>query len=220
MMTTLKAIEKPGGACPGWNSARQVITTRASWMASNAIPDSIIMNIICWSLGPPVELNEPNVRSTEVALTSKNTLRILNTIKPVARAFTTMDAVKPVRVTVSPQRALKISPFSIIIGPSDASQVPRGYKLKSTYQVKNSLTYICNCQEWRNDYNTDIFTPHDPTTVDLWIIWWIKQMIGKNGLCVPMCIGQWSHNNRLLWFRQSKCEISLTVSQFEVEPVV
>jgi hypothetical protein len=80
-------------------------TTRTSWMANNAIPDSIIMNITCRSLLPPVELNDPNVRSTEIGLNSKNTLRILNTIKPVTRAFTAMDVAKPVRVNVFIQGA-------------------------------------------------------------------------------------------------------------------
>ena len=103
-------------------------------MANNAIPDSIIMNMICRSLGPPVDLNEPNVCWTEVALvTSKNTLRILNTIKPVIRAFTTVDAAKPVRASVSPQGAPKTPPSSIIIVPFVASQVARGDKLKSAY---------------------------------------------------------------------------------------
>ena len=53
---------------------------------------------------------------------SKKTLRILNMIKPVARAFTTMDATKPVRVTVFPQTAVIIWPSPIIDAPSDASQ--------------------------------------------------------------------------------------------------
>ena len=83
--------------------ARLVSTTRTSWMANNAIPDSIIMNITCRSLLPPVELNEPNVCSTEVGLNSKNTWRILNTIKPVTRAFTAMDMAKPVRINVFSQ---------------------------------------------------------------------------------------------------------------------
>ena len=71
-------------------------------MANNAIPDSIIMNTMTRrSLIPPVV---PKVRSTEVGLaasglTSKNTLTILNTINPIARAFTAMDEVKAVRVT-------------------------------------------------------------------------------------------------------------------------
>jgi hypothetical protein len=86
--------------------ARLVSTTRTSWMANNAIPDSIIMNRICRSLEPPVELNEPNVRSTEVDLNSKNTLRIFKTIKQVIRAFTAMDVAKLVRVNVFSQGVL------------------------------------------------------------------------------------------------------------------
>ena len=75
------------------------------------------------------------------------------------------------RVSVFPQRALEISPFSIIVEPSDASQVPRGYKSKSTDKMKIYwLTYVCDCQEWRNDHYTDILTPHDPTTIDLFNI--------------------------------------------------
>ena len=61
------------------------------------------MNRICRSLEPPPKLDEPNVRSTEVGLNSKNTLRILNRIKPVIRAFTAMDVVKLVRVNTFPQ---------------------------------------------------------------------------------------------------------------------
>ena len=63
---------------------------------------------------PPVELNEPNVRSTEVGLNSKNTLRILNTIKPVTRAFTAMDVTKPVRIKMSPQGAPSFAPSDAI----------------------------------------------------------------------------------------------------------
>ena len=74
--------------------------TQASWMANNAIPDLIIMNMICQSLGPPVELNEPNVCSEVVNF--QEHLRILNMIKPVIRAFMTMDVAKPVRVSVGP----------------------------------------------------------------------------------------------------------------------
>ena len=68
---------------------------RTSWMTSKVIPDSIITNTICRNLVPPVE---PKVRSTEVveALTSKNTLRILNAIKPVTKPFTVMVAARPV----------------------------------------------------------------------------------------------------------------------------
>ena len=166
-----KAMLRLGGVFPGWSSSRLVITRRTSWMANNAIPDSIIMNTIYRSLGPPVDLNEPNVWSTEVALTSKNTfkLRILNTIKPVTRAFTTMDEAKAVRTSVNPQGPVNGSPCLNVTAPSAASQVARSDKLKSAYQMKiDWLTYECDCQEWGNGHDTDIFTPHDPTTVDLW----------------------------------------------------
>ena len=84
------------------SDGKMVSTKRVSWTTSNARPDSIITNMTWRSLVPPVV---PKVRSTEVvtALTSENTLRILNTIKPVARAFTAMDRVKLVRATVPPQ---------------------------------------------------------------------------------------------------------------------
>ena len=83
-----------------------------------------ITNMICRNLVPPVE---SKVRSTEVvaALTSMNTLRILNTIKPVTRPFTAMVAAK--LVIYSGFQA------SSIVG---TTQVARGYKLKSAYQMK------------------------------------------------------------------------------------
>ena len=83
------------------------------------------MNMICRSLVPPAafELNEPNVRSTEVALTSKNTLRILNTIKPITREFTAMDAAKAVRVVVNPQGSVVNRPCFNITAPFVTSQV-------------------------------------------------------------------------------------------------
>ena len=190
-MTKYVAISRPGGG-PPWRSPalKLVNTTRTSWMANNAIPDSIIMNMICRSLGPPVELNEPHVCSTELALTSKNTLRILNTIKPVTRAFTTMDATKAVRVSVFPQGLIRISPSIINNAPSDAVQVARGDKVKSTYQMEiDWLTYVCNCQEWRKNYNPDAFAPHDPTTVDLWKFRWIKRMIGTMAYAYQCALG-------------------------------
>ena len=154
------------------------------------------MKTICWSLWLPVELNKSHVRSTEVlALTSKNTLRILNTIKPVTRAFTTMDAAKPVRISVSPQGATKLSSSSIIVAPNDASQVARGDKSKSAYQTKIDLvTYVRDCQEWRNDYDMDVFIPHDPTTADLRRLRWIKQMIGE----------QWFMRTNVHWAMKSQ----------------
>ena len=61
-------------------------TIRTSWMANNAIPDSIIINMICrYSFLPP----------TKVGLTPV-AMRILNTIMPVTKVFTAMDAAKPV----------------------------------------------------------------------------------------------------------------------------
>ena len=62
------------------------------------------MNMICRSLLvlPPVA---PKVRSTEVGFTSKNTLRILSTIKPVIRAFTAMDNAKLMIINGSKGRA-------------------------------------------------------------------------------------------------------------------
>ena len=41
-----------------------------------------------------------------------------------------------------------------------------------------------------------------------------------NDICVLEYIGQGSDNNPLLWFAQSKCEITLAVNQFEVEVIV
>ena len=86
------------------------------------------MNMICRSLvSPAFELNEPRVRSIEVALTSKNTLRILNTIKPVARVFTAMEAAKAVRVAVNPKGS--VDPGTHVFATptaSGTSQVARG----------------------------------------------------------------------------------------------
>ena len=115
----LRPFLKTGDDCTGWKESM----TRTIWMANNAIPDSIITNMTCRSLVPPVE---PKVRSTEVALTSKNTLRILKTIKPVTRVFTAMDAAKLVRITGIPQVV-----GTNVVARTDASQVARGDKLKS-----------------------------------------------------------------------------------------
>jgi hypothetical protein len=102
-------------------------TTRTSWMANNAIPDSIIMSRICRSLEHPVELDVPS-RSSEID--AKNTLRILNTIKPVIRAFTAMDVAKPVRTNGDPQRTLAVDKLSTNT-PIGASQVAIDDKLRS-----------------------------------------------------------------------------------------
>ena len=116
------------GARKGTSAARPGIfasATRTNWMANNAIADSIIMNMICRNLLPPVE---PKVRSIEVGLTPTVTLRILNTIMPVTRVFTAMDAAKPV-----------INNVSGVPGTANANQVARGDKLKSAYQNQRKI---------------------------------------------------------------------------------
>jgi hypothetical protein len=119
-----------------------VMMMRMTWMANNAIPDSIIINMICRSFVPPVV---PKVRSTEVALTSKNTVMILNTINPVTRAFTAMDTTKAVRVTGFTLVLNKYIPDSISRSKmklnesrlaSQKAASSRGYKLKLVYQAK------------------------------------------------------------------------------------
>ena len=95
------------------------------------------MNMICRSLvSLAFELNEPNVRSTEVGLTSKNTMNILNKMKPVTMALTAMDAAKAVRVIVYPQGNKLIWSGSNAIAPSDASQVARDDKFKKNRLIK------------------------------------------------------------------------------------
>ena len=78
------------------------------------------MNMMCRSwvvpllpLAPPaaVELlvldaSEPKVRSIEVGFISKNTFKILKTIKLVTRALTAKDAAKPIIVISNAQRAV------------------------------------------------------------------------------------------------------------------
>ena len=80
--------------------------------------------MICRNLVPLVE---SKVRSTEVvaALISKDTLKILKTIKPVTRPFTAMVAV-----------ALVVVSGSQVSFKGGTTQVARGYKLKSGYQMK------------------------------------------------------------------------------------
>ena len=45
----------------------------------------------------------PKLRSSDVGLTCRNTLRILNTIKPVTSAVTVMDTAIPITFSVAPQ---------------------------------------------------------------------------------------------------------------------
>ena len=69
-----------------------VVTIRNTWMTSNAMPDSISTNVIRRSVLPPVI---PKIWSSEVVLTRRNTLRILNTINDVIAAFTAIDMERP-----------------------------------------------------------------------------------------------------------------------------
>ena len=97
--TKLLATIKAGSSTHAAVGNNNPITNRTSWITNNAIPDSIIMNMICrnlFKLPPPVE---PKVRSSEVGLIPV-ALRILNTIMPVIRIFTAMDAAKPVKNNV------------------------------------------------------------------------------------------------------------------------
>ena len=89
-MTMSLPARKKGSCTTG--TAINASTTRTSWMANNAIPDSITMNMICRNL---LLVVEPKVRSTEVGIIPV-ALRILNTIMPVTTEFTVMDAAKPV----------------------------------------------------------------------------------------------------------------------------
>ena len=143
------SIPTAGPETTGCMVTMMASTTRTSWMANNAIPDSIIMNTTFRSLEPSVEPNEPNARSTEVGLNSKNTLRIFNTIKPVVRAFTTIVVAKPASLNVFPQGAITRSrSCSAFVAPSAANHIARGDKLKSAFQMEiDLLTYVCDCQE-------------------------------------------------------------------------
>ena len=93
-MTKSPAASRKGCCSSGTDT--NTSTIRTSWMVNKAIADSIIMNMICRNLLPSVE---PKTRSTEVGLIPV-ALRILITIMPVTRAFTAMDAAKPVVNTV------------------------------------------------------------------------------------------------------------------------
>ena len=90
--TTKSSASWRKGACSAGTDIN-ANTTRTSWMANNAMPDSITMNMICRNLLPSVE---PKVRSTEVGITPVALRMILNAIMPVIRAFTPIDATKPV----------------------------------------------------------------------------------------------------------------------------
>ena len=96
------------------------------------------MNITCRNLVVPL-VDESKVRSTEVIGLIFVTLRILKTIMPVTRVFTAVDAIKPVINSVLFQSAkvlILLYPYEI----ATSSQVTRGDKLKSVYQIKSRST--------------------------------------------------------------------------------
>ena len=94
-MTKSLTVTKPVrcAAVTGTNPS----TNQTTWIASNAIPDSIIKKMICRNLLPSVERK---VCSIEVIGIAPVSLKILNTIMPVIRVFTAMEAAKPVENNV------------------------------------------------------------------------------------------------------------------------
>ena len=83
-------------------------------------------------------------RSKVAALTSKNTPRILNTIKPVTRVFTAMDRVKLAIIIGIPQKSSITLPCTTGSAKADASQITSrrpGDKLKSesAYQMRELI---------------------------------------------------------------------------------
>ena len=192
-------------------------TTRTSWAANNAKPDSIITNMIRRNLSllPPVE---PKLRSTEVlaALTSKNTLRILNTIKPVTRAFTAMDTTKLVRTNVFSQITPKNWSCTNVVAPSAASQVARRDKLKLWTSLSNEDRLTDLWMWWPGMKEWLRYGYFDPTRSNNGRS--LKIYVNKTDdsyntrLCVLRYIGRGSHNNLLLWIGQLKDDITLTES--------
>ena len=108
----------PCSDCAG----RRARTTRISWTTNNAVPDSIKTNMTCRRLVLPLA-DDPKLRSIEVALTSRNTMRILNTIKPVTKVFTVMESAKLVREIGIPHAIEKKSPSTNDNDPIWANQV-------------------------------------------------------------------------------------------------
>lgn len=106
--------------------------TRANWMVNNAMPDSIMMNMIDQSFVPPVM---PKEFSSEVVinLTSWNTLKILNTIKHITRAFTLIDMARLVMASVFLRPETTNRPSTLKSGTtlSPPAQVARGNKFQS-----------------------------------------------------------------------------------------
>jgi hypothetical protein len=108
-------------------------TTRANWIENNTMADSIMTNMIDQSLLPPLM---PKDFSSEVVvyLTSRNTLKILNTIKHITRAFTVIDMTRLViaSVLLSPETTNRPSTLNFgttLIPPP--IQVARGNQFQS-----------------------------------------------------------------------------------------
>src|SRR5882757_3452899 len=80
----------------------------------------------------------PKDVSSEVVtlLTSQNTLKILNTIRPVTRAFTVMDAVRPVRASMAPQLVISIPSCPINCELELAIHITRSNKSRSASESR------------------------------------------------------------------------------------
>jgi hypothetical protein len=114
--------------------------TRTSWMANNAYDTGFdYYEYDMLKFGIPVEPK----RSTEVGSTSKNNLRILNTINPLT-GFKSRPYTKPVSsselIPMDPSVHFSTAQTLLLndIKASDPSQVTRGDKLKfkSAYKMK------------------------------------------------------------------------------------
>lgn len=100
-----------------------VSTNRTSWIANIAIPDSISTNMIYRSVLPPP------ICWSEVGLTSRNTLMILNTIKLVTRAFTIKDMPRLGRINLDAQYVLMSGSVIKYVEPLLPNQVAGNSKL-------------------------------------------------------------------------------------------
>ena len=95
-----------------------VSTNRTIWMTNIAMPDSISTNMMDQSFLPPL-----------MPMTSRNTLKILNTIKPVTRVFTVMDMARLGRIIVDARCVLVNGSVKKYVEPLLASQVTRDNEL-------------------------------------------------------------------------------------------
>ena len=111
------------------NTYTMLTKNRVNWIENKTMPDSINMNMTRRSLLPPVT---PKIWSSAVpVLTSRNTLKILNTINPVTRAFTVIDSVRPVRVRIWLHIVVSHWPCTLCIGATPcAIQMARNHRLR------------------------------------------------------------------------------------------